>query len=185
MATETKPTAQQAKPRRRVSKRKATELVARSYFDALAASDPSAIASHWREDGVVDIVPVGVMRGPGEIEGFFREAFAAIPDAETTVTRLVAGDGQAAVEWRLVGRFTGLPFQGIEATGRRLELRGLDLLEIEDGKIVSNTAYYDGMAFARQVGMMPPMDSGSERAVKSAFNAVTRLRRAVNDRIGS
>jgi steroid delta-isomerase-like uncharacterized protein len=184
MPTETKSEAQ-PKPRRRISKRKATEQVARSYFDALAARDPSAMAAHWREDGVEDIVPVGVMRGPAEVEAFFREVFAAVPDAETVVTRLVAGDSQAVVEWRLVGHFTGLPFQGIDATGRRLELRGLDLLEVEEGKIVSNTAYYDGMAFARQVGMMPPMDSGPERAIKGAFNAVTRLRRAVNDKMGS
>jgi steroid delta-isomerase-like uncharacterized protein len=184
MGTETKPEAQ-AKPRRRISKRKATEQVARSYFDAIAARDPSAIAAHWREDGVDDIVPVGVLRGPAEIESFFREVFAAVPDAEMTVTRLLAADGQAAVEWRLEGHFTGLPFQGIEATGKRIELRGLDLLEVEDGKLVSNAGYYDGMAFARQVGMMPAMDSGGERAIKNAFNAVTRLRRAVNDKMGS
>ena len=76
-------------------------------------------------------------------------------------------------------------FQGIDPTGRRLEIRGLDLLEIEDGEIVSNTAYYDGMAFARQVGMMPPQDSGAERAIKSTFNAVTRARRAIADRTAS
>jgi hypothetical protein len=41
------------------------------------------------------------------------------------------------------------------------------------------------MSFARQVGMMPPLDSGAERAVKGAFNAVTKLRKAVAERTGS
>jgi hypothetical protein len=81
-----------------------------------------------------------------------------------------------------VGTFTGSPFEGVAATGGRLELRGLDLLEIEDGVILKNTAYYDGAAFMRQLGMLPPQDSGPERAMKTAFNAVSRVRRTVNER---
>ena len=79
------------------------------------------------------------------------------------------------------GHFTGAPFQGVEPTGRPIELRGVDMIEIADGKNVTNTAYYDGMAFARGAGLLPPQDSGAERAMKSAVNAATRLRRAVAD----
>jgi steroid delta-isomerase-like uncharacterized protein len=126
-----------------------------------------------------------MLRGPREIESFFRETFAAVPDAETSVGRVIAGDGQVAVEWRMEGHFTGTPFQGIEPTGKRIEVRGFDLLEIEDGKIRSNTAYYDGAAFARQVGMLPAQDSGAERAMKTAFNSITKARRAIAQRGGS
>ena len=77
------------------------------------------------------------------------------------------------------GHFTGAPFMDIEPTGRRVDIRGVDLLEIEDGQIVSNAAYYDGAAFARQVGMLPSEGSGADRAMKGAFNAVTRLRNRV------
>lgn len=171
----------EAKPRRRTPRRKATEAHARSYFEALANRDAEAMAAHWREDGVNDIVPIGPLRGTEEMVPFFKELFAAVPDLETTVTRVAAAETQAAVEWRMIGNFTGAPFQGIDATGRRVEIRGLDLLEIEDGKIVGNTAYYDGMSFARQVGLMPPENSSAENAMKSAFNASTKLRRAVAD----
>jgi hypothetical protein len=41
---------------------------------------------------------------------------------------------------------------------------------------VRNTAYYDGMTFAREIGMLPPRDSQAERAMFAAFNAVTRVR---------
>jgi steroid delta-isomerase-like uncharacterized protein len=173
----------EAKPqRRRITRRKAVEEHARSYFDALSRRDPEAMAEHWREDGVADLVPLAVLRGRAEIAGLFRDLFAALPDLETTVTRVVAGERQAAVEWRMTGHFTGTPFQGVEATGKRIELRGIDLIEVEEGKNVTNTAYYDGMSFARQIGLLPPQDSGPERAMKSAFNAATRLRRAVAER---
>jgi steroid delta-isomerase-like uncharacterized protein len=171
--------------RRRITKRKAVEAQARSYFEALAARDPEAIVSHWHEDGVDDVVPLGVKRGRQEIEQMFREMFAAAPDLETTVTRIVAGEKEAAVEWRMRGTFDGAPFQGIEPTGRPFELRGLDMLEIEGGKIVRITGYYDGAEYARQIGMLPPHDSGAERAMTSVFNTVTKVRRAVNERRGA
>jgi hypothetical protein len=64
-----------------------------------------------------------------------------------------------------------------------VELRGLDIMEIQEQEILSNTAYYDGAEFARQVGMLPPRDSGPDRAIRNTFNTVTRLRKALNDRM--
>jgi steroid delta-isomerase-like uncharacterized protein len=168
-----------APKKRRITKRKAVETHVRSYFEALAARDLSRAAGLWREDGVADVVPLGVLRGRDEITGMFRELFAAVPDLEISVTRLVAGEREAAVEWRMSGDFSGAPLQGVDATGRHVELRGLDLIEVEEAANVASTTYYDGMAFARQIGLMPARDSASERAMKSAFNAATRVRRAV------
>jgi steroid delta-isomerase-like uncharacterized protein len=167
---------------KRVTKRKAVEEHARSYYDALARRDVDAVGEHWREDGVEDLVPIGMLRGRQEIKDFFRSIFEAMPDAETTLVRIVAGDQLAAVEWRMSGTFSDAPFQGVDPTGKPVQVRGVDMLEIKDGEIVSNTAYYDGMAFARQVGMLPPQDSGAERAMKSAFNALTKARRAIAER---
>jgi steroid delta-isomerase-like uncharacterized protein len=161
---------------------KAVEARVTGYFDALGSRDVRALGEHWSEDGVDEIVPIGVMRGRAEVEDFFRGLFAAMPDVETTVVRVVPGDRLAAVEWRVSGTFTGEPFQGIDPTGKAVEMRGLDLFEVEDDLIVGNTAYYDGADFARQVGLMPPQDSGAERALKSAFNAVTKVRKAVAER---
>jgi steroid delta-isomerase-like uncharacterized protein len=167
--------------RRRITKRKAVEEHVRSYFEAVASRDVDAMIGHWREDGVDELVAIQPLRGREEIAGFFRELFAAVPDIEMTVTRVVAGERLAAVEWRMTGHFSGGPFQGVDATGRHLELRGLDLFEVEDGMIVSNTAYSDGLSFARQIGLMPAQDSSAESAMKNAFNAATRLRRTVAD----
>jgi steroid delta-isomerase-like uncharacterized protein len=164
---------------RRISKRRGVEEHARSYFAALARRDSDAMLGHFSPEAVEDIVPVGILRGRGEIKAFFDRLFAALPDAETRVERVVAGERHAAVEWRMNGRFTGGSFMDIEPTGRWIEVRGFDLLEIEDKQILSNTAYYDGASFARQVGMLPPDGSGAERAMKGAFNAVTKLRRRI------
>jgi predicted ester cyclase len=175
-------TAAEPTPRRRISRRKAVENHVRSYFDALGRRDSRAIAEHWSAEGVADIVPLGVLRGRKEIVGLFNDLFAALPDLETTVTRVVAGEHEAAAEWRMSGHFTGQALQGVEPTATRVEWRGIDLVEVADGKNVSVTAYYDGMSFARQIGLMPTQGSASERAMKGAFNAATKLRRTVTAR---
>ena len=169
--------------RRRITRRKAVEGHIRSYYDALAARDVGAAGGHWREDGV-DTTPDEVLRGRAEIERFFRELFAAAPDAAFTLSRIVAGEHEAAVEWRLRATFDGAPFQGIEPTGKSFELAGMDYFEVEDGQIITNAVYYDTAEFARHVGMLPPRNSGAERAMTNAFNTVTKLRRAVNQRRG-
>jgi steroid delta-isomerase-like uncharacterized protein len=177
------PAKSDAKPqRKRITRRKAVEEHVRSYFDAMSRRDVEGMVSHWREDGIDDIVPVGLLRGRDEMRAYFKSLFAATPDASTTVTRLVAGEQSCAVEWRIEGTFDGAPYMGIEPTGKHVEVRGLDLFELEDGEIVSNTGYFDGASFARQIGMLPADGSGADRAMKSAFNAVTKLRRAAAER---
>ncbi|HEX5896709.1 MAG TPA: ester cyclase [Thermoleophilaceae bacterium] len=185
-AAQEAPAKPDAKPqRKRITRRKAVEQRMRDYFEAMDRRDVGAMAEHWRDDGVEDILPVGVLRGKEELRAFLDATFRAIPDARTSVGRIVAGETSCAVEWRLVGTFDGAPFMDIEPTGSHVEVRGFDLFELEDGQIVSNTAYYDGASFARQIGMLPADGSGADRAMKSAFNAVTKVRRAVAERRGA
>ena len=155
------------------------EATARSYFDALAARDAGAAALAWDQNGVNDIVPVGIFRGPEAIRAFFEELFTAVPDVRFTVERIIADEEAASVQWRAAGTFSGGSFQGLEPNGRRVDLRGNDCLEIEDGKIMHNTGVFDGAAFARQVGLLPAEDSGADRAIRAGFNTVTKLRRTI------
>ena len=160
------------------------EQVARSYFEAIGRRDVDGMVSHYSPEVVVDFIGQGIYRGPDELREFFRGLFAAIPDCEMLVERVVGGDGVAVVEWRLRGNFSGGELFGIEATGKWIEQRGCDVIEVADDLITRNTAYQDGMELVRSIGMMPPLDSGPERAMKQAFNLATRARRALADRLG-
>jgi predicted ester cyclase len=157
------------------------EETVRSYFDAVIARDPAAMAEHWSEEGIEEILPVGIFRGPEEVKAYFTELFTAIPDFEMSVERTLAQDQNVLVQWRAGGTFEGGPLMGIDPTGRRVELRGLDWLEVEGEKIVRNTAFADGAALARGMGLLPPQGSAAERTMYSAFNAFTKARGAVSE----
>src|SRR5215208_4825939 len=152
------------------------EEVVRSYFDAVIARDPEAMAEHWSEDGIDEILPVGIFRGPAEVKEWFTELFTAVPDFDMTIDRVLAHENNVLVQWRASGDFTGGPLMGIEPTGRRVELRGLDWLEVEGDKVVRNTAFADGAALARDMGLLPPQGSAAEKAMFGAFNALTKAR---------
>jgi steroid delta-isomerase-like uncharacterized protein len=146
-------------------------------FEALARRDADGMKAAYADDAVVEFVPLGlVVRGNEGVREFFTELFTAVPDLETTFEVPAANDDTVVVEWRMRGHFTGGAFQGIEPNGREVELRGIDVMRIENDRIAHNTAYYDSMNFARQVGMLPPQDSAGEKAMIGAFNAVTKLR---------
>jgi steroid delta-isomerase-like uncharacterized protein len=161
---------------KRKTKAQITEEHALSYFDACSRRDVDAMVSHLDDEVIEDITPVGILRGCGEVRQFFSELFAAFPDFEFQVERTTSVAGTAVVQWRATGTFRGAPFQGIEPTGRRVDVRGCDCIDVVDGKITRSTAYYDGAAFARGLGLLPQTGSGGEKAMLAAFNAVTKVR---------
>ena len=67
-------------------------------------------------------------------------------------------------------------------TGRRVDIRGVDVMEIADGLIQHNTIYYDGATFARQIGLLPGLGSRADQALLAAFNAKTTLSQRARDR---
>jgi steroid delta-isomerase-like uncharacterized protein len=171
--------AAEATTRERATRAPGPARVARTYFDAVAARDVDAMVACWAPGGIENIAPIGQLSVPEGVRAFFTELFAAVPDQKFEVLDVVAARNQAAVRWHSTGTFCGGPFMGVEPTGARIELEGLDLLTVTDGLIQRNDAYYDGTQFARQIGMLPARDSAAERGLTNAFNARTRLSRSL------
>jgi steroid delta-isomerase-like uncharacterized protein len=156
--------------------------VARSIFEALAKKDLDSATSFIADDGVDDFIALGEVRGKSAIRQFFDELLRAFPDFEMAVDRIVGDDTAAVVQWRATGSFSGGPFQGVEPTGKHVDIRGVDVMEIKAGTVRHNTIYYDGASFARQIGMLPRSGSPTDRAMQSLFNAVTRMRQRITNR---
>jgi steroid delta-isomerase-like uncharacterized protein len=149
------------------------ELV-RWAFSIMNERDVEPLRQLWSDD-VVERFPTGTIHGPDAMAEYFRALFAALPDFHMRVVTIAETGEDVFVHWHLTGTQTGAPFEGIDPTGRRVAIDGMDHFVIRDGKVMTNFAVYDQMQFARQIGLLPPQDSRADRATKAAFNAKTRL----------
>jgi steroid delta-isomerase-like uncharacterized protein len=163
----------------------AAELT-RADFAAVAAKDLDRLASFWDEQTVV--VFLALQRevvGEHDLRQVFSELFTAFPDLHFTTEAVHEIDESTAVgQWQLTGTFTGGQFQGMDPTDRPVKIRGVDVIRFENGTMRRNEVYYDGLTFARQVGMLPSAASTADRNLLTAFNTLTRAKHAVRERVG-
>lgn len=155
-------------------------------FTAVADQDLATLEGFWHEQTmqVLHALDMTIV-GREAIGGFFDELFTALQGMDFAPDDIHAVDDRVAVgQWHLVATFAGGPFQGIEPTGREVELRGVDVMRFdEDGRLDRNDIYYDGLTFARQIGLLPAAGSAADRGMTAAFNAMTRTRRSIGERL--
>ena len=130
------------------------------YVERYNAGDLDAVMDLYAEDAVQGM-PDGMFEGREAIRERLARELDAIPDVTHTVTSFVEQGDAFCDEWTFAGTHTGdtltLPNgDPLPATGRRVEVRGMEIVRVNpDGKIVLNTLYYDNMAVAVQLGLVP------------------------------
>jgi len=110
-------------------------------------------------DDAVQWMHDGLFEGVEAIRERLARDLVAFPDAKYVVESFVEDDDTFADEWTFTGTNDG-PFRlpdGVEvpATGRPVELKGMELVEVRDGRIVVDNLYYDFMAAVAQLGLIP------------------------------
>jgi hydroxyacylglutathione hydrolase len=167
---------QQARSSRKRITKATAESVARRYFDAIDARDLDAAVAMWADGGRENVRGQVDVRAPEGVREFIGGLLDALPDLHFEIVTLTAQAERCAVQWRLTGTFAGPgELSGVQPTGDRLEMEGIDLLTVRDGLIQSNDAFPDSISLPRQLGMMPPAGSTAEQRMFGAFNAKTRL----------
>jgi len=79
------------------------------------------------------------------------------PDANLTVEELIVKDDRIVWTWIFTGTNTGTT-SDIPPTGKKIQIEGVGILKIVDGKIVERLIYYDRAARLTQLGytITPP-----------------------------
>jgi steroid delta-isomerase-like uncharacterized protein len=81
----------------------------------------------------------------------FTEARAGFPDLSITVEDVMAEGDRVAARVVMRGTHRG-EFQGISPTGKRVEVRAMDMFRISDGKIVEHWGHADDPTDFLRVG---------------------------------
>jgi steroid delta-isomerase-like uncharacterized protein len=81
---------------------------------------------------------------------------AALPDSQGTIHNAFVSDDKVIIELTWRGSQTGpmqTPDGEIPATGKSIEMRACQIIEIEDGKVKSIRQYFDMMTMMQQLGL--------------------------------
>jgi predicted ester cyclase len=145
------------------TKKASAKQVATAYFDAIRDQDLDRMVEVWKPGSVDHFYGMAELRVPEDLRTWFGNMFRAFPDFRMVVADMVAYGDKAAVWWKATGTFTGPgKFEGLTATGAKIELEGLD-----------NRAFTNAMEMARQMGAMPPAGSIGEKAMFGMVNSRT------------
>jgi predicted ester cyclase len=82
----------------------------------------------------------------------FKDAF---PDVEVNIDELVAQSDKVVVATTTTGTHDA-ELMGVAPTGRRVSVTGIDLVRIEDGRIVEHRGLTDIVGLMRQLGVGQP-----------------------------
>jgi steroid delta-isomerase-like uncharacterized protein len=126
----------------------ANKAVARRVFEEIFNQGKFQVAD---EIYAKDFVNHGLHRDADlqEDQAAARGEKTAFPDLEMTVNLMVAEDDLVTVIWTLRGTHTGTGI-GLPPTGVKLELRGITVWRIVDGKIREEWTSFDQLRAARQ-----------------------------------
>jgi steroid delta-isomerase-like uncharacterized protein len=91
-----------------------------------------------------------------QYKGLCQAYFAAFPDLNITTDDLVAEGDKVTKVWTANCTQTG-DFLGIPATGKQIEVKGIEVFRIADGKITELWASMDNLGMLQQLGVIPPM----------------------------
>ena len=122
-----------------------------SLGDNLNARNLDAAMEIFAPDAVDHDPAEGQAPGREGFRMFFSELTSAFPDAQLTPETVVADEDSVAMAYTLTGTHEG-EFQGIAPTGRKIEVRGVQIGRFENGQIVERWGSTDQLGIVQQLG---------------------------------
>ena len=129
------------------------ELV-RSFVEKFWNEGNTAVADELMASDAAIHMPTGEVVDVDGLKGFAGAFRGSFPDWHSTFEELVAEGDRVAERWTGRGTHRG-ELQGIQPTGKRVEVPGSVFYRIIEGKIVEFRGQLDMMGMMQQLGAMP------------------------------
>jgi predicted ester cyclase len=126
------------------------ELVLRMHAELMRTRDPDRVEDFFAHDFVSHNMPPDFPPGVEGVKRFFGMFREGLPDLDVTLDEIVAEGDRVVIATTTTGTHTG-DLLGIAPTGRRVAVTGIDLVRIEEGKIIEHRGLTDTMGLLRQL----------------------------------
>lgn len=132
------------------------QAIVEAYVAAWNAHDSAKAAEYFADNVVYFDASLGK---PAEgkaaakdvVDGFLK----AVPDTTWKMKGApVVQDGRVSFEWEFAGTNSGDWADGSKATGKKFAIPGASVFSVKDGKIATQSDYYDALGFYKQLGLM-------------------------------
>ena len=116
----------------------------------LEAADELVAPDHVNHDPTAPDVPPGP-EGIKQLIGLYRSAF---PDIHFHTQGMICEGETVAHRWTFTGTHEG-EIMGVGPTGRAVEVAGVEMNRVRDGKISASWTVSDALGLMRQLGQTP------------------------------
>ena len=131
-------------------------LLRRWFAEVWNKGREEAIDEMFAEDGVAHGLADEVgnpLRGPAGFKPFFRKFRAAFPDIEVVVEDTITEGDKIAARCTVRGKHQSDSL-GFAATQQPMEITGMTIVRVRDGKIVEAWNNFDFMSMFQQLGAL-------------------------------
>ncbi len=91
--------------------------------------------------------------GPAKYRGLVEMTRDIFPDMTFVIEDLIAVDDRVAVRWTMRGTHEGAAY-GMEPTGRAVEMTGIEINRLADGRLVETWTQSDQLGMMAQIGAL-------------------------------
>jgi len=141
------------------SEKENMEKMQRFYDEGVNKGKMAVMDELLAEDFVEHEMFPGLASGREGCKQFFSTMRTAFPDLKFDVDFMMADGDKVAAYLTISGTQKG-EFMGTPATGKKFEIKCIDIVRIVDGKAVEHWGVSDGAAMMQQLGMAPPQAAG-------------------------
>jgi predicted ester cyclase len=129
--------------------------IALRWLDELWTKGNYEVADEFMAPDYTRHDPFNPVNSPREYcENFIEMYRTAFPDVVFKAEEIMAERDLVFVRWSAIGTNTG-SLKGVPPTNIRADLDGMDLLRIQDGKIVESWPGFDGVTLLKKLKVLP------------------------------
>jgi steroid delta-isomerase-like uncharacterized protein len=137
-------------------KEEANMAVMKRFYSEVANKGNFALIDELLAKNFVEheILPGEQQNNREGVKQFFQSFRKAFPDASYTVDFMFAKDDKVVVYLTISGTQKG-EFMGMPASGKKMNMKAIDIVRFVDGKAVEHWGITDSMAMMQQLGAFP------------------------------
>ncbi len=130
------------------------EAIARRGYEAINQKNLDALDEVVASDMIDHDPAPGQAPGLEGVKQYFSSLHTAFPDVQMNVEDMIAEADKVVARVSVSGTHQG-EFMGIDPTGNRVTITGIDILRITDSKIVEHWGNFDDLGMMQQLGVIP------------------------------